>query len=92
MGKKVVYTLTDRNGEIVSGLGRVSGIVRTGAPSLDAGLCLLPIDSLREVLGYEPDEALQVAVFIDDQRKSGEVARRLQERGECYPSVCYLWN
>jgi ABC-type lipoprotein release transport system permease subunit len=80
MGKKVVYTLTDRNGEIVSGLARVSGIVRTGAPRLDAGLCLLPIDSLREVLGYEPDEALQVAVFIDDQRKSAEVARRLQDR------------
>ena len=35
MGKKVVYTLTDRNGEIVSGLARVSGIVRTGAPSLE---------------------------------------------------------
>jgi ABC-type lipoprotein release transport system permease subunit len=80
LGKKVVYTLTDRNGEIVSGLARVSGIVRTGAPSLDAGLCLLPIDSLREVLGYEPDEALQVAVFIDDQRKGAEVARRLQDR------------
>ena len=80
MGKKVVYTMTDKNGEIVSGLARVSGILRTGAPSLDAGLCLLPIDSLREVLGYAPDEALQVAVFIDDQRKSGEVAGRLQAR------------
>ncbi len=80
MGKKVVYTLTDKNGEIVSGLARVSGIVRTGAPSLDAALCILPIDSIRDVLGYAPDEALQVAVFIDDQRKSGEVARRLQAR------------
>ncbi len=80
MGKKVVYTLTDKHGEIVSGLARVSGIVRTGAPSLDAGLCMLPIDAVREVVGYAPHEALRVAVFIDDQRKSGAVARRLQDR------------
>ncbi len=52
LGRKVVYTLTDKNGEIVQEAARVSGIVRTGAPSVDAGLCLLPIDSLREVLGY----------------------------------------
>jgi ABC-type lipoprotein release transport system permease subunit len=80
MGKKVVYTMTDKGGEIASGLARVSGIVRTGAPSLDSGLCLLPIDSVREVLGYGPDEALQVALFIGDQRKSAEVARRLGDR------------
>jgi ABC-type lipoprotein release transport system permease subunit len=80
MGKKVVYTLTDKNGQIVSGLARVSGIVRTGAPSLDAGLCLLPIDAVRKVVGYGPDEALQVAVFIRDQRRSAEVARRLGDR------------
>nr|NIO07594.1 ABC transporter permease [Deltaproteobacteria bacterium] len=41
MGKKVVYTMTDVKGEIVSGLARVSGIVRTGAPSVDGALCLL---------------------------------------------------
>ena len=80
MGSKVVYTMTDRKGEIVSGLARVSGIVRTGAPTVDAGLCLLPIDSVRQALSYGPDEALQVAVFIDDQRKSGQVAKRLKER------------
>jgi ABC-type lipoprotein release transport system permease subunit len=92
MGRKVVYTLTDKNGEIVSGLARVSGIVRTGAPSLDAGLCLLPIDSIRQVLGYAPDEALQVAVFIDDQRKSGEVARRLKERVDPQQVAALTWD
>ena len=92
MGKKVVYTMTDKHGEIVSGLGRVSGIVRTGAPSLDAGLCLLPIDSLREVLGYAPDEALQVAAFIDDQRKSGEVAARLKVRVDPEQVTAMTWD
>jgi ABC-type lipoprotein release transport system permease subunit len=77
LGRKVVYTLTDRNGEIVQEAARVSGIVSTGAPSVDAGLCLLPIDRLREVLGYQPDEAVQVGVFLRDHRRADAVARRL---------------
>ena len=70
LGSKLVYTLTDKEGEIVSALARVSGIVRTGSPSVDAGICLLPIDAVREVVGFAPDEAIQVAAFVDDQRAS----------------------
>jgi ABC-type lipoprotein release transport system permease subunit len=77
LGRKVVYTLTDKNGEIVQEAARVSGIVSTGAPSVDAGLCLLPIDSLRELLGYQPDEAIQVGVFLGDHRRADAVADRL---------------
>lgn len=80
LGKRVVYTLTDKSGEMVTGLGRVSGIIRTGAPSVDAGLCLLPIDTMRQALGYAPDEATQVAVFLGDQRASARAAARLRER------------
>ena len=80
MGHRVVYTMTDVNGEIVSGLARLSGVVRTGAPSIDGGLCILPIDAVREVLGYASDEATQIAVFIEDQRRSEEVAQALQEK------------
>ena len=77
LGRKVVYTLTDKNGEIVQEAARVSGIVSTGAPSVDAGLCLLPIDSLRELLGYQSDEAIQVGLFLDDHRRADAVAGRL---------------
>ena len=31
LGDKVVYTLTDRSGEIVSGMERLSGIITTGS-------------------------------------------------------------
>lgn len=79
LGRKVVYTLTDRNGEIVQEAARVSGIVSTGAPSVDAGLCLLPIDSLREALGYDPGEAVQVGVFLRDHRRADAVAARIGE-------------
>jgi ABC-type lipoprotein release transport system permease subunit len=79
LGKKVVYTLTDKNGQIVNGLARVTGIMQTGAPTVDRGMCLLPIDTVRKVLGYAPDEASQVALFLDDNRKSQDVKRRMQK-------------
>jgi len=78
MGKRVVYTMTDVNGDIVAGLARVSGIIRTGSRGIDGGLCLLPIDAVRAIVGYAPDEATQLAVFIDDQRQSDVVADDLQ--------------
>jgi ABC-type lipoprotein release transport system permease subunit len=77
LGDKIVYTMTDRTGEIVSGLARVSAIVRTGSPGVDAALCLLPIGTVRALLGYAPDEATQVAVFLRDQRETDAVAGRL---------------
>jgi len=70
LGHKVVYTLTDKQGDIVSGLARVSGLVHTGSPAIDLGLCFLPIGAARQTLGYSADEATQVAVFVDSQRRS----------------------
>jgi ABC-type lipoprotein release transport system permease subunit len=73
LGDKVVYTLTDKRGEIVSALARVSGVVRTGSPAVDLGLCFLPLGAARQALGYAEDEAVQVAVFLDNQRASTRV-------------------
>ena len=77
LGSRLVYTLTDKEGEIVSELARVRGIIRTGSPSVDGGICLLPIGTLREAIGFAPDEAIQVAAFIDDQRVTDRVAADL---------------
>jgi ABC-type lipoprotein release transport system permease subunit len=79
IGDRIVYTMTDKDGEIVSGLARLSGKIRSGSPSVDNGLALLPIDRVRKVLNYGENEAIQIAVFIDDQRASDVVARRLAE-------------
>ncbi len=78
LGKKVVYTMTDKDGEIVSALARVSGIMHTGSPGVDGGMALLPIDTVRELVGFGPDEAIQVAVFVDDQRSSDAVVADLR--------------
>ena len=78
LGRKVVYTLTDKSGEIVSGLARLRGIIKTGS-GMDAGLVLLPLAAVREALGYDADEATQVAVFVEDQRHTHEVAAGLRQ-------------
>ena len=77
LGSRIVYTMTDKQGEIVSGMARLSGTIKTGAPQLDASLSLLPLGTLREIIGYEADEVTQIAVFIEDQRESGAVAEHL---------------
>ena len=90
MGRKVVFTMTDKNGEIVSGLARLSGVIGTGAPSLDKGLCLLPIDVVRDLLGYQPDECTHLAVFLSDSRKSVAVADRLN--GSLREATALTWD
>ncbi len=77
LGDKIVYTMMDKEGEIVAGMGRLSGTIGTGAPSADAALLLLPIDTARETLGYEPDEATHVGVYLSDNRDSTDVATAL---------------
>jgi ABC-type lipoprotein release transport system permease subunit len=79
IGNKVVYTLTDKKGEMVTGLGRVTGIIHTGSDGFDGSFCLLPIDTVREVLGYEEDEATQTAIFMEDKRRVDTVAAAMQK-------------
>ena len=77
LGKKVVYTVTDKHGEIASGLARVSGILETGAAEIDAGTCFLPMNPFRTQLDYDADEVTQIAVFLGDHRGSEAVAASL---------------
>lgn len=78
LGDKIVYTLTDREGEIVNGMERLSGIVSTGATSTDAALALLPLGIIKGVVGYSEGETTQIAVFLGDGRESIEVADRIK--------------
>ena len=77
LGDRVVYTLTDKHGELASGMGRLVGIVSVGTPSVDGGLLLVPIDTLRRLLGYGPREATSVAIFLEDSRSSPQAAAEL---------------
>jgi len=78
IGKKIVYTATDKNGEIVSEVARVTGMFRTGVNELDGGAALLPIDRVRSMLRYGKGDATMVAVIIDDQRDADRVRNQLK--------------
>ena len=47
LGKKLVYTTTDINGEIVGDVARVSAIFKTSVDEVDGGLALIPINRRR---------------------------------------------
>jgi len=79
LGKKVIYTTTDVSGEIVSQMARVKGIFSTGVDEVDGYMVLLPIDSVRAILGYSGKEATMVSIFINDQRRSGKVRDALRQ-------------
>ncbi len=68
IGKKLVYTTTDVNGEIVSEIARVSAIFQTGVTEVDGAMALLPLDRVRGTLRYQADDATLVAITIKDHR------------------------
>ena len=80
LGKKMVFTLTDKNAEIISETVRLGGIIHTGAPTIDGSLVLLPIGLLRGSIAYAPGEAVQLGLFLEDQRQAPAVAERLGGR------------
>lgn len=80
LGKKLVYTTTDSNGDIVSEIARVRGIFRSGAKEVDGSMVLLPIEALRSTLKYAPGEASLVAVIIDDQRRASAMSTTIAAR------------
>ena len=92
LGGKVIYTLMDKNGDIVTGLGRLRGVIATGARGVDAGLVLLPIDKLRPGMGYAPTEVTQVAIYLNDSRKSADVASSLISTGLGNEVSAYTWG
>ncbi len=73
IGKKLVYTTTDVNGEIVSEIARVVGIYKTGVNEVDGTMVMLPINSVRTTLNYNTQDATLVAVTINDQRHAEKI-------------------
>jgi len=80
IGKKLVYTTTDVKGEIVSEIARVTGVFETGVSEVDGSMILLPIDRVRAVLSYKPEEASLISVVIKDQRRSGRMREKIRSR------------
>jgi putative ABC transport system permease protein len=73
LGRKLIITTTDKHGEMVSTVGRVSGIFKTGDDAVDGSIILMPIDRVRETLHYTSQEASLMAIFIKDQRQAAAI-------------------
>jgi len=82
LGKKVVYTTTDKQGEIVSAIARVGGLFQTGSNEIDASVALLPLHRVQQVLGYEQGEVSVLAVILHDQRYSHQLRDQMQGMAE----------
>lgn len=78
LGKKLIYTTTGADGQMVSGRARVTGIFRTGLHEVDSYMVLLPLQATRKVLGYEQQAATLVAVMLHDQRQTKRMRTQLQ--------------
>jgi ABC-type lipoprotein release transport system permease subunit len=79
VGKKVVYTTTDKNGDIVSAIARVSGLFQTGAIEIDGAMAILPLEIAQQILGYQPDQVSVLSVTLYDQRNSYLLRDKLQK-------------
>lgn len=90
LGKKLIFTLTDKDGELVSELSRVSGIFKTGDDSVDGALVLLPLALVRKALGYEPNAASLVAVFLADHREAAVIKSRFVKMWAAIPDIGVL--
>lgn len=92
IGKKIVYTMTDKDGEMVSQVARISGTFKTGLPEADSSIVLLPFNRVRELLHYGGDEASMISVFISDQRKSKEIAAELNSLLKSPGKTALTWQ
>jgi ABC-type lipoprotein release transport system permease subunit len=79
-GRKMVITVTDKDGELTSELLRISGVFRTGDHAADSSIVLVPLDRLRRTLGYGPGGATLVAVYTDDLRQVADIRATLAAR------------
>lgn len=92
LGKKVVYTTTDANGEIVSAIARVKGLFRTGVTEVDSAAALLPLGSAQEVLGYKEHEATLLAVLLHDQRRAVRLRNQISSLEAFRPLEVLSWQ
>lgn len=77
VGKKLVVQTTDVNGDVNSGLLRVSGIFKTNAPEIDQFFLLTSLKALKDILHYSDDQFSILSIAIEDGRKSNTFRKQL---------------
>ncbi len=68
LGKKLIVTVTDKDGELTSELLRISGFYKTGDLAADSSMVLAPLGRMQKTLNYGKGGVSFVAVYVDDLR------------------------
>lgn len=92
IGKRFVYTTTDKNGEMVSEAMQITGIFQTGADGADSRIVLLPIDTVRNTLLYDKDAASIISIFVNDQRQAKSIRQKIREAAGNPNIEMLTWN
>lgn len=77
LGKKLIVTVTDKDGELTSELLRISGLFNTGDHAADSSMVLAPLGRMQRTLNYGKDGVSFVAVYVDDLRSVSMVQKEL---------------
>ncbi len=80
VGKKLVLTTNDVDGNLVDELCRVKGVFESGSTDIDGHLVQMPIAFAARVFRLPPDSATEVGVVLSrpgDQNRAIEEIRRL---------------
>ena len=78
VGKKLVITVNNRQGELVEELCRVQGIFRSGSDEIDGYLVQVPIEFARRLFDLPSSSASQVGIILRDAGDQARVMSRLQ--------------
>lgn len=91
-GKKLVITTTDRHGQVVNFLVKVSGIFSTGVNEADNNLVVMPIGFVRSQIGYNSGESSHVAVYVKQRWDSEAIAKKMMPLTKKYGGVSLPWS
>ncbi len=79
LGKKMVLTTNDVDGNLVEELCRVKGIFRTGSQEIDAYFVQAPLDFTRRLFRLPADAATQVGLILRDPDHQGRVMTEVRD-------------
>jgi len=92
VGKKFVIMVQGSDGKIESSLFRISGIIRTNARMIDAGMVIAPRKVIGSVIG-KPDSAHEIAVILYNHRHIEKVLPAIRAIARTQPEAdAFRWQ
>jgi len=92
LGEKVIFTTTDRQGQIVSSIAYVRGTFKTGSLELDGHLVVLPLALMRQTLDYPANGVSFLAIFAPPESDLAAIGEALKHRLGSLPLELSSWR